>query len=162
MHAISFLQELAVVLSVAGLVTIVFHRFKQPVVLGYIVAGVIIGPYTPPLQLIHDREAIDTLAEVGVILLMFGLGLEFRLRKPRHPAEHNQSDQSRPGRRTPGGRRDSVARHAPATRFGAGGVGFCGGMSCKYWRRWLWLRKLGPEELKLGKVLAADLSDPCR
>ena len=81
MHAISFLQDLAVVLIVAGLVTIIFHRFKQPVVLGYIIAGVIIGPHTPPFELIHDRKAIDTLAELGVILLMFGLGLEFHLRK---------------------------------------------------------------------------------
>jgi monovalent cation:H+ antiporter-2, CPA2 family len=81
MHAINFLQDLAVVLIVAGLVTIVFHRLKQPVVLGYIIAGVIIGPHTPPFELIHDRGAINTLAELGVILLMFGLGLEFHLRK---------------------------------------------------------------------------------
>src|ERR1041385_8023135 len=66
---------------VAGLVTVIFHRFKQPVVLGYIIAGVIIGPYTPPFPLIHDKETIDTLAELGVILLMFSLGLEFSLRK---------------------------------------------------------------------------------
>jgi len=81
MHAIDFLQDLAIVMIVAGLVTIVFHRFKQPVVLGYILAGVIIGPHTPPFPLIHDQEAIKTLAELGVILLMFGLGLEFSLRK---------------------------------------------------------------------------------
>jgi len=48
MHSVAFLQDLAVVRIVAGLVTIVFHRFKQPVVLGYILAGVIIGPHTPP------------------------------------------------------------------------------------------------------------------
>lgn len=66
---------------VAGVVTIIFHQLKQPVVLGYIIAGVIIGPYTPPFPLIKDRETIDTLAELGVILLMFALGLEFSLRK---------------------------------------------------------------------------------
>ncbi len=66
---------------VAGLVTVVFHRFQQPVVLGYILAGVIIGPHTPPFPLIHDGETINTLAELGVILLMFSLGLEFNLRK---------------------------------------------------------------------------------
>jgi len=60
MHTL--LQDLAVVMIVAGLVTIIFHRFKQPVVLGYILAGVIIGPYTPPYQLIHERETINTLA----------------------------------------------------------------------------------------------------
>jgi len=81
MHAATFLQDLAVVMIVAGLVTVVFHRFKQPVVLGYILAGIIIGPHTPPFPLISNKEAIDTLAELGVILLMFSIGLEFSLRK---------------------------------------------------------------------------------
>ncbi|HYG35706.1 MAG TPA: cation:proton antiporter [Clostridia bacterium] len=81
MHQASFLQDLAVVVIIAGLVTVIFHRFKQPVVLGYILAGVIIGPHTPPFPLIHDEETINTLAELGVILLMFALGLEFSLRK---------------------------------------------------------------------------------
>jgi len=81
MHGATFLQDLAVVMIVAGVVTIIFHQLKQPVVLGYIIAGVIIGPYTPPFPLIKDRETIDTLAELGVILLMFALGLEFSLRK---------------------------------------------------------------------------------
>jgi CPA2 family monovalent cation:H+ antiporter-2 len=81
MHAIQFLQDLAVVMIVAGLVTILFHRLKQPVVLGYIIAGVIIGPHTPPFPLIHDAETIKTLAELGIIFLMFSLGLEFNLRK---------------------------------------------------------------------------------
>ena len=81
MHAVTFLQDLAVVMLVAGLVTVIFHRFKQPVVLGYILAGVIIGPHTPPYALIHDEATINTLAELGVILLMFSLGLEFSLRK---------------------------------------------------------------------------------
>src|SRR5882724_266830 len=83
MHGITFLQDLAVVMIVAGLVTVLFHRFKQPVVLGYILAGVIIGPHTPPFPLIHDKETIDTLSELGVILLMFSIGLEFSLRKLR-------------------------------------------------------------------------------
>lgn len=77
----TLLQDLAVVMTVAAIVTIVCHRFKQPVVLGYIIAGVIIGPHTPPYQLIHDEVTINTLAELGVILLMFSLGLEFSLRK---------------------------------------------------------------------------------
>jgi len=81
MHAVTFLQDLAVVMIVAGLVTVMFHRFKQPVVLGYIIAGVIIGPHTPPYALIHDEDTIRTLSELGVILLMFSLGLEFSLRK---------------------------------------------------------------------------------
>jgi len=79
MHTL--LQDLAVVMIVAGLVTILCHRFKQPVVLGYILAGVIIGPHTPPFPLIQNEETISTLAELGVILLMFSLGLEFNLGK---------------------------------------------------------------------------------
>ncbi len=81
MHSLTFLQDLAVVMIVAGIVTVIFHRFKQPVVLGYILAGVIIGPHTPPFPLIRDEETIKTLSEVGLIFLMFSLGLEFSLRK---------------------------------------------------------------------------------
>ena len=66
MHAIDFIQDLAVIMLIAGLVTLLFHRLKQPVVLGYIVAGVIIGPHTPPFNLIHDEHTIQTLAELGV------------------------------------------------------------------------------------------------
>src|SRR5215471_8031299 len=73
MHAVSFLQDLAVVMIVAGLTTVLFHRLRQPVVLGYIVAGVIIGPYTPPAALITDHESIRTLAGLGVVFLMFSL-----------------------------------------------------------------------------------------
>jgi monovalent cation:H+ antiporter-2, CPA2 family len=80
-HAITFLQDLAVVMLVAGVVTVLFHRLKQPVVLGYIIAGVIIGPHTPPFPLINDEETIKTLSELGVIFLLFSLGLEFSLRK---------------------------------------------------------------------------------
>jgi CPA2 family monovalent cation:H+ antiporter-2 len=83
MHEVTFLQDLAIVMIVAGLVTVLFHRLKQPVVLGYIVAGIIIGPHTPPFPLIADEETIRTLSELGVILLMFSLGLEFSLRKLR-------------------------------------------------------------------------------
>lgn len=81
MHTVSFLQDLAVVMISAGLVTILFHRFKQPVVLGYILAGFIIGPHSPPFSLITSEESINTLAEIGIILLMFSLGLEFNLGK---------------------------------------------------------------------------------
>ena len=81
MHAITFLQDLAVVMMVAGLVTILFHRLKQPVVLGYICAGVIIGPYTLSFPSIKNEESIQTLSELGLIFLMFSLGLEFSLKK---------------------------------------------------------------------------------
>ncbi|MEN3292310.1 MAG: monovalent cation:H+ antiporter-2, family [Burkholderiales bacterium] len=81
MHAAGFIQDLAVIMLIAGIVTVLFHRLKQPVVLGYIVAGVIIGPHTPPFQLIQDQHTIQILAELGVVFLMFSLGLEFSLKK---------------------------------------------------------------------------------
>lgn len=83
MHGITFLQDLSIVMIVAAVVSLLFRQFKQPVVLGYILAGVIIGPHTPPFPLIEDQEAIKTLSELGVIFLMFALGLEFSLRKLR-------------------------------------------------------------------------------
>lgn len=81
MHAVAFIQDMAVIMLVAGIVTVLCHRFKQPVVLGYIVAGVIIGPHTPPFQMIQDEHTIKILAELGVVFLMFSLGLEFSLKK---------------------------------------------------------------------------------
>lgn len=68
-------------MMVAAAVTIIFQRLKQPVVLGYILAGVIIGPHTPPVLLIQSEHTIKILSELGIILLMFSLGLEFSLRK---------------------------------------------------------------------------------
>lgn len=84
MHSVEFIQDLAVIMLVAGIVTVIFHRLKQPVVLGYIVAGVIIGPHTPPFGLIHNEQTIQTLAELGIVFLLFSLGLEFSVRKLRH------------------------------------------------------------------------------
>src|SRR4030095_9437903 len=83
MHGFTILQDLAIVMIVAAVVSLLFRQLKQPVVLGYILAGVIIGPHTPPFPLIADEEAIKTLSELGVIFLMFALGLEFSLRKLR-------------------------------------------------------------------------------
>jgi len=81
MHdAHEFLQSLTVVLAVAAVTTVVFQRLRQPVVLGYIVAGLIVGPHVP-LPLVADRATVQALSELGVILLMFSLGLEFSLGK---------------------------------------------------------------------------------
>jgi CPA2 family monovalent cation:H+ antiporter-2 len=76
----AFLANLTLVLCVAALTTFVFQRIRQPVVFGYLVAGMIIGPYIG-VPLFADRSMVTTLSELGVILLMFGLGLEFSLRK---------------------------------------------------------------------------------
>lgn len=79
-QAHEFLKVLTVVLCVAALTTVVFQRLKQPVVLGYILAGVIVGPYVP-IPLVANRHVVEILSELGVILLIFALGLEFSLRK---------------------------------------------------------------------------------
>jgi CPA2 family monovalent cation:H+ antiporter-2 len=81
MHAEAFIHDLAIIMLIAGIVTLIFHQLKQPVVLGYLLAGVLIGPHTPPFALIHDQHTIHTLAELGVVFLLFSLGLEFSLKK---------------------------------------------------------------------------------
>lgn len=82
MHDIGFIRDLALVMLVAGATTILFQRLRQPVLLGYILAGVLIGPHTPGM-LVADPRAIDDISNLGVVLLMFTLGLEFSLRKLR-------------------------------------------------------------------------------
>jgi CPA2 family monovalent cation:H+ antiporter-2 len=76
----AFLRALTIVLCVAAVTTVIFHRLRQPVVLGYILAGLIIGPHLP-VPLVADAEIVHTLSELGVILLMFSLGLEFSIRR---------------------------------------------------------------------------------
>lgn len=83
MHTLEFIHDLAIIMLTAGVVTVVFHLLRQPVVLGYIVAGVIIGPHTPPYSLVTDEATINTLAQLGVVFLLFSLGLEFSVRKLR-------------------------------------------------------------------------------
>jgi CPA2 family monovalent cation:H+ antiporter-2 len=75
-----FLINLALVLSVAALTSLLFQRLRQPVVFGYLVAGMIIGPHIP-VPLVADQGMVRTLAELGVILLMFSIGLEFSIKK---------------------------------------------------------------------------------
>src|SRR5882672_873416 len=75
-----FLRSLTIVLAVAAVTTVVFQRLHQPVVLGYIVAGLIVGPHVA-VPLVADVGIVQTLSELGVILLMFSLGLEFSLAK---------------------------------------------------------------------------------
>jgi monovalent cation:H+ antiporter-2, CPA2 family len=82
MHEIGFIRDLAIVMIVAGATTILFQRLRQPVLLGYILAGVLIGPHTPGV-LVADPQAIDDISNLGVVLLMFTLGLEFSVHKLR-------------------------------------------------------------------------------
>lgn len=83
MNHITLLQDLAIIMCVAAGATILFRHFNQPIVLAYIITGVILGPHTPPFSLIADEGTVETLAELGIIFLMFALGLEFSLRKMR-------------------------------------------------------------------------------
>ncbi|MEP6550545.1 MAG: cation:proton antiporter, partial [Gemmatimonadales bacterium] len=80
MDAHSFLQNLAIVLCVAAVATVLFQRLHQPVVFGYLLAGMIVGPYIQ-IPLVADPPTVRALSELGVILLMFSLGLEFSIRK---------------------------------------------------------------------------------
>ena len=81
MHdAYEFLKSLTIVLGVAAVTTVLFQRLRQPVVLGYLIAGLIVGPHVP-IPLVADPAVVQTLSELGVILLMFSLGLEFSLRR---------------------------------------------------------------------------------
>ena len=75
-----FLVNLALVLSVAALTSLVFQRLRLPVVFGYLVAGMIVGPNIP-VPLVANQQMVRTLAELGVILLMFSIGLEFSFKR---------------------------------------------------------------------------------
>ena len=79
-HLPLLILDLAKVLGVAALTTLLFRRLKQPAVLGYLLAGLIVGPHVP-VPLVADLTNVQTLAELGVILLMFSVGLEFDFRK---------------------------------------------------------------------------------
>lgn len=76
-----FLRDLAVVTSLAAAVLLVFRRLGWPPVLGYLVAGLIIGPHTPPYVLVADPRSLEALAEIGVVFLLFALGAEFNFRR---------------------------------------------------------------------------------
>lgn len=79
------LTDLAIILCVAALTTVIFQCIRQPVVLGYLLAGMIVGPHLP-IPLFANEEVAHTLSELGVLLLMFALGLEFSLTRLRRIA----------------------------------------------------------------------------
>lgn len=74
-------KDLALILIVAGIVTLVFKKLKQPLVLGYIVAGFLVSPHMPYTMSVIDRGDIQTWADIGVIFLLFSLGLDFSFKK---------------------------------------------------------------------------------
>lgn len=67
------------ILVLGGIVAVIFRRLKQPVVLGYLIAGYIVGPHSPPFTFVHNENVIRSFADFSIVLLMFGLGLEFSL-----------------------------------------------------------------------------------
>lgn len=77
----AFFQDFVVIMVVAGIVTVLFHFLKQPAILGYLVAGVLVGPHFIEGGLIQQKETLRSVADLGVIFLMFSLGLHFSFRK---------------------------------------------------------------------------------
>lgn len=83
-HLPQLIQDLAVILGTAALASVIFQKLRLPVMLGYLVAGFLVGPYVPFLPSVADPETMRGWAEVGVIVLLFTIGLEFSLRKLAH------------------------------------------------------------------------------
>ena len=83
MSEATLFHDLAIVMIAAGAVAMIAHVLGQPKIFGYILAGVVIGPYTPPFSFVHNEATIQTLANLGILFLMFSLGLEFNLRRLR-------------------------------------------------------------------------------
>ncbi len=81
LHVPPLIVDLALILSSAAVVTLLFRKIKQPVVLGYIIAGFLVGPYFRLFPTIVEIASIKTWADIGVIFLLFGLGLEFSFKK---------------------------------------------------------------------------------
>ncbi len=80
-HLPTLIQDLAFILITAAVVTLLFKRLGQPVVLGYLIAGFLLGPHVPFMPNVQDTNSIKVWAEIGVIILLFGLGLEFSFKK---------------------------------------------------------------------------------
>lgn len=80
-HLPDLIKDLALILMAGAVTTLLFRRVKQPVVLGYIIAGFLVGPHFNLFPTIGDERNIEVLAEIGVIFLLFSLGLEFSFKK---------------------------------------------------------------------------------
>ena len=80
MHEYPLITDLALILIAAGITSVVCRKFKLPILLGYIIAGVLTGPHVSLLPNVHDMQNIETWSEIGVIFLLFALGLEFNFK----------------------------------------------------------------------------------
>lgn len=83
MSAVDFIRDLAVVMGVAGVVGWICQRFGLSLVVGYLVAGAIVGPHTPPVQLVTDLDRIQVLSQLGLIFLIFSIGLDLSFQRLR-------------------------------------------------------------------------------
>ncbi|HEY6657774.1 MAG TPA: cation:proton antiporter [Nitrososphaeraceae archaeon] len=77
------IQDFSVIMIIASAMAFISYKLKQPLVIGYIIAGIIIGPHTPPFSLILNQDILNLFAEMGVILLLFVVGMEFPIEKLR-------------------------------------------------------------------------------
>ena len=75
------IQDIAIIMILASVMALISYKLKQPLVIGYIIAGIIIGPHTPPLSLIWHMDVLNLFAEIGIILLLFIIGMEFPIDK---------------------------------------------------------------------------------
>jgi monovalent cation:H+ antiporter-2, CPA2 family len=77
------IQDLALIMVVASVMALASFKLKQPMILGYIIAGILLGPYTPPGSLLFDSDVVNVFAQLGIILLLFVVGLEFPMNRLR-------------------------------------------------------------------------------
>lgn len=77
------IQDFSVIMIVASIMTFISFKLKQPLVIGYIIAGIIIGPHSPPFSLVLNLDILNLFAEIGVILLLFVVGMEFPIERLR-------------------------------------------------------------------------------
>lgn len=77
------IQDLSVLMIIASAMAFISYKLKQPLVIGYIIAGIIIGPHTPPFSLVLNQDVLNLFAEMGIILLLFIVGMEFPIEKLR-------------------------------------------------------------------------------
>jgi CPA2 family monovalent cation:H+ antiporter-2 len=76
-------QDIAVIMVVAAIMLAITYKLRQPMVIGYILAGMLIGPHTPPFSLVHSPDTLNLFAELGIIMLLFVTGTEFPIAKLR-------------------------------------------------------------------------------
>ncbi|MGE5575190.1 MAG: cation:proton antiporter, partial [Ignavibacteria bacterium] len=80
---VQIVTDLAVLLAVSSVITFIFYKLKQPLIVGYLISGILVGPYLFPFKIINHPDVVSAFAQIGIILLLFSIGLEFPLGKLR-------------------------------------------------------------------------------